>query len=365
MQSNGRDWFVELMWFILWNTNPCCADFSPLKHLSSGELLGWCTSPTALSAASSVTGSQLSTQTHDSILVRRQMLLQEEEGNSQATWQTEQTLVSSKKQWSDSEMQFKNLLSWGGKRSPKEQSSLRGHLLKQQLPNTSHRSSRDMQSNEASTIGFIQNIPIYIIAPQWLLSQDKDLPVLTVVQRTPNSPDKITVETRGWREEKGLIWLKDLLAGSCMCLGFSLCPRILLCEIHSEWTVKRINFPIYGLVMLSLRPSRDLMPDEAFQERIYWGVIPFVSISHTIYCLCRPSHLVQTGPVTTTKNVNEDTTFSCTEGMEIQGDLPQSVPGMAKRVHGWRKRSRRVEVGVEEAAAGRKKVASWGETHLL
>lgn len=50
MPSNWWGWFVELM-FVLWNINPCYAEFSPLKHMLSGELLGWCPSLTALSAA--------------------------------------------------------------------------------------------------------------------------------------------------------------------------------------------------------------------------------------------------------------------------------------------------------------------------
>jgi len=70
----------------------------------------------------------------------------------------------------------------------KEQSSLHHHLLKQQLPNISCFLSRDVQSNATSTI--------------------EDLSMLSVIQRTQNSPlpDKIMMETRGWREENGLVW---------------------------------------------------------------------------------------------------------------------------------------------------------------
>lgn len=297
----------------------------------SGELLGWC--PSHSSECSSVAWLQLSIWTReDQFLVRRETLWHEEEGNLQGTWLTEQTLMNSNNQWSDREMHFKNLPNWGGKSYRWQDPEgtiifvLCRHLLKWQLPNIPHCLSRDMWSDGTSTIDFIQYISLsslYLLRqrPLWW---DEGHSMLSVMQRTQNSPlsDKIMMETRGWIEKKGLMWCKDLLPGSCMCLGFSLGPRSLLCKINSEWIVKYINLPIYALVLLSLRPSHDLIPDEAFQEWIYWGAFPFVSTSHTTYCLCSSLHLVQIGPVTAPQNVNEDIIFPCTEGMQIQEGMP-------------------------------------------
>lgn len=249
-----------------------------------------------------------------------------------------------------------------GDKTPKEQLSLCHHLLKWQLPNISHCLSRDVRSDGTSTIDSIQytSLSSLYLLRQRPLWWDEGHSMLSVMQRTQNSPlsDKIMMETRGCLEKKGLMWCKDLLPGSCMCSGFSLGPRSLLCKINSEWIVKYINLPIYALVLLSLRPSHDLIPDEAFQEWIYWGAFPFVSTSHTTYCLCSSLHLVQIGPVTAPQNVNEDIIFPCTEGMRIQGGMPQTAPEMAQRTHGRRKWPRTVEIRVEEAAAGKEKVAS-------
>lgn len=183
-----------------------------------------------------------------------------------------------------------------------------------------------MQTNGTGTIDFIQYISLLLL--YWLLQRplwwDEVQSMLSIIKRTKSSPlpDKIMMETRSWREGKDFIWCKDLLPGSCMCLGFSLGLHILLCKIHSEWIVNYINFPIYAPVLLSLRPSHDLRPDEAFQEWIYWCSFPLTSISQITYCFCSSMHVVQTGPVTTPKNVREEIVFSCTEGRGIQGGMP-------------------------------------------
>lgn len=103
----------QLTWFVLWNINPCYTELFPQKYMC-GELLGWCPSLTALSAAQWL---DCSCQPEPLRIdfwsegkwcdMKRKVM--------QGTWLTGQTLVSSKKQWSNREMQFKNLLYWGGK----------------------------------------------------------------------------------------------------------------------------------------------------------------------------------------------------------------------------------------------------------
>lgn len=162
----------------------------------------------------------------------------------------------------------------------------------------------------------------FYLLPQRSLWWDKDLSMLNVLQRTQNSPlpDKMMVETRGWRERKGLIWCKDLLPGSRMCLGFSLGPHILLCKIHSEWIAKYINFPICALVILILRPSHDLRLDKAFQEWIFIDVHCYNLLYHLL--LMQPHAPCSHRTCNYLKKCRRRIIFSCTEGVGIQGGMP-------------------------------------------
>lgn len=107
--SDWWGWFAELMWFILWNINPCYAEFSPLKHISGLMLLSHS------SECRSVAGLHVLAWAQGQFWVGREMQWHEEEADSQGTSLTEQAVVNWKKQWSDKEMKFKNLPIWGDK----------------------------------------------------------------------------------------------------------------------------------------------------------------------------------------------------------------------------------------------------------
>lgn len=63
-------------------------------------------------------------------------------------------------------------------------------------------------------------------------------------------------------------------------------------------------------------------------------ILPFISIRHTTHCMCSSLHLVQIGSETAPQKLTEDTISSYTEGMWIQGGIPQTVLEMAQMMHG-------------------------------
>lgn len=97
-----------------------------------------------------------------------------EEGSSRRTWFTGQKIATSKKQWSETEMKFKNLVNWGSKKhvsikAPKW-SSLYDYLIKKQFSNFFH-CPGTCKENGMSTVDFIEYISLsslYVLSQRLL-----------------------------------------------------------------------------------------------------------------------------------------------------------------------------------------------------
>lgn len=149
------------MCFFLWNIYPYYAEYTRAHVVCRvSQLMSLCLA--SLSANLQLNGNCQS----ESIMMMNFSLgtvWHEEKGSSQRTWFTGQKIATSKKQWSEREMKFKNLVNWGSKKhigikAPKW-SSLHDYLIKKQFPNFFH-CPGTCKENGISTIDFIQYISL-------------------------------------------------------------------------------------------------------------------------------------------------------------------------------------------------------------